>query len=1076
MVVLCQQEQQTAALTKRNHLPSILENGKGKRAKLSLKETSQGSTNTATQGNCSQDGPVCDKGQSKAGRGRGRRNCRTQQGGGKLTPGMLNGNTVQEDGMSKDNAACNKTAFKPSCYRSAIVNTLGAEGPSIMDSPRAEAASLKRSHFANCADEAVTSTSVHLSTTSTNKPPILFSPVQELDHSVSKRPTTQSVSEGGKQLVNPTAKLDSSPPSKLPIPRLNNQNKPAIKQLTNVIIFPPILQQKLPKKKYKPIQPKPEDTGDEKRDGGNKEEGNKKHTEKASADAVQLAGGTKKEQSSVSIGCLEKDALDDYLHGGNNSQEQEEELMRYFQRQNSSSSNEEPEGGTHREAPVSYFSTTDSSKSDKLSQLRLLLERNLNQAPGVVRDGPCNPAGGRSAPLISAETPSSSLSVEDLTDPSPGTGGVFLPNSTAGNLATTAGPASASLSLLSQRCQNRTAGKPALLLPSLLTSGGTHTSLGSRRRVSFETSVVEHYQDGMHHTTASVPPSPNTRRRIFSFTPISPGPHSPLGPHRTSSKPSSANVSPFVSPRNTPVPRSRHNSGQTVLNQNVSYLATHQMQNGGNGSALGRTRHSTVAAKVLCSNSVNSQSTSLSHYQAPRPCAMSITTPVLQAVRHNSLPGHTNGHCDTESNNTFAVPGELHLPVVQAGSHQTVLNASAPPMSPLSISAPQSPMIPFQQHVSSASNLLTVPSTNHEHFSSTSQSLLQEVLEGTKRHNYTQEAFVTTVQKMETQDAALPDALGVVNQAASLPLNVVDPLAQEVSQFFPDDQHITSVLTGSGGLQSLSHRSQSVPLHRMTSASQQQESSLYIDHSTTAFNFSHFTSSATSSVAPTPVPSEFTDFVSAGDSSTAPSTDLLMVNGEDGADVETTELNSENLNRIFNLLDDVQQKEQQLMLTLDVDAAQQHHQKVLFQPSRSYPNTPLPYQSTSNTRDPVVGSFATSLPSASGAATFTSRSYPSTPLLGRPIFGGSEDNGPFQQGLGDISNSGSVHQLTLNALNIRTAAPPFAARRNINPLLEQSSFLVEEELALDTLDALQECDSLTQFVQEVSNPVSDASI
>ena len=70
----------------------------------------------------------------------------------------------------------------------------------------------------------------------------------------------------------------------------------------------------------------------------------------------------------------------------------------------------------------------------------------------------------------------------------------------------------------------------------------------------------------------------------------------------------------------------------------------------------------------------------------------------------------------------------------------------------------------------------------------------------------------------------------------------------------------------------------------------------------------------------------------------------------------------------------------------------------------------------------------------------------------------------------------SVHQLTLNALKIRTAAPSFEVRPNINPLLEHSSFSVEEELALDTRDALQECDSLTEFVQEVSKPVSDASI
>ncbi|KAL1512847.1 hypothetical protein ABEB36_002364 [Hypothenemus hampei] len=78
----------------------------------------------------------------------------------------------------------------------------------------------------------------------------------------------------------------------------------------------------------------------------------------------------------------------------------------------------------------------------------------------------------------------------------------------------------------------------------------TLPSLPTRRRVSFETPVQEE---------TSVPPSPNTRSKNFSFTPISPGPHSP---NSTQSKCSSTSASPFVSPRNTPVPRSK--------NQNVA--------------------------------------------------------------------------------------------------------------------------------------------------------------------------------------------------------------------------------------------------------------------------------------------------------------------------------------------------------------------------------------------------------------------------------------------------------------------------------------------------------------------------
>ncbi|CAG9859671.1 unnamed protein product [Phyllotreta striolata] len=70
----------------------------------------------------------------------------------------------------------------------------------------------------------------------------------------------------------------------------------------------------------------------------------------------------------------------------------------------------------------------------------------------------------------------------------------------------------------------------------------TSSSTNIKRRVSFETP----------HSEDSIPASPNTRRKHFSFTPISPGPQSP-----SHSKCSSTSASPFVSPRNTPVPRNK---------------------------------------------------------------------------------------------------------------------------------------------------------------------------------------------------------------------------------------------------------------------------------------------------------------------------------------------------------------------------------------------------------------------------------------------------------------------------------------------------------------------------------------
>lgn len=84
-----------------------------------------------------------------------------------------------------------------------------------------------------------------------------------------------------------------------------------------------------------------------------------------------------------------------------------------------------------------------------------------------------------------------------------------------------------------------------------------HTN--TRRRVSFETPLHED----------AVPPSPNTRRKNFSFTPISPG---PLSPNRRQSKCSSTTASPFVSPRNTPVPRLRTSCHHNYSNSQPAAL------------------------------------------------------------------------------------------------------------------------------------------------------------------------------------------------------------------------------------------------------------------------------------------------------------------------------------------------------------------------------------------------------------------------------------------------------------------------------------------------------------------------
>ena len=81
-----------------------------------------------------------------------------------------------------------------------------------------------------------------------------------------------------------------------------------------------------------------------------------------------------------------------------------------------------------------------------------------------------------------------------------------------------------------------------------------------RRRVSFQPSLESGEALALvgGQTVGSVPPSPNTRRAQFNFTPIG----TCLEQVQGVSQCSSANASPFMSPRNTPLPRSRHNSGQ----------------------------------------------------------------------------------------------------------------------------------------------------------------------------------------------------------------------------------------------------------------------------------------------------------------------------------------------------------------------------------------------------------------------------------------------------------------------------------------------------------------------------------
>jgi len=253
--------------------------------------------------------------------------------------------------------------------------------------------------------------------------------------------------------------------------------------------------------------------------------------------------------------------------GGSSSDAQEEELVRYF------SQSEIETGGA------------EDNKSEKLSQLRQLLEKNLKSPTNLSvsgggafkrTGGPCLQSGGKTEVVSSSSGGSGYLQPNDVT---PGL------NSSALNLNT--------------------------------------TNLSTRRRVSFNPLIVSDpastVSPSVTTSNCPVPPSPGSRRRHFSFQPISP----------RQSMPQSPPASPFISPRSTPVHmlRSRHSSG--------SALPLHLLPGttGGN-SNNGRQQHPSGSSDVSRAATFGSASESSTPFISPQ------STPIpFNRSRHNSAQG-----------------------------------------------------------------------------------------------------------------------------------------------------------------------------------------------------------------------------------------------------------------------------------------------------------------------------------------------------------------------------------------------------------------------------------------------------
>lgn len=318
----------------------------------------------------------------------------------------------------------------------------------------------------------------------------------------------------------------------------------------------------------------------------------------------------------ISICNLDKDALDDYLNDGDNSQEQEAELLQIFQpdAESDKSNGGEDLGIVQTSIPLleNYqLYSGDNNKlekklelnggQDKISQLRSYLQQNLNNSgmnkmindfdTSVIKSGP---------------------------------------NST-GSLSIYSNSASASLALLSQRH----------VTSSEISS---NTNRFVKRKINLATNSSLNY----------VPQSPNTRRRNYSFVPISAG-------SQSSSNVNQKNIDGnlFVSPRATSVVK--RTTTQRSLD-GLQSLSCFNLNNRNQDPILQRDIKTEVSSAPPSPSMIqNFRYTNQTNYQFPstnisQPIQLSSDNYPMESNRSQSVPLH----CRTSpafNNNNYEYSG-----------------------------------------------------------------------------------------------------------------------------------------------------------------------------------------------------------------------------------------------------------------------------------------------------------------------------------------------------------------------------------------------------------------------------------
>ncbi|XP_042226156.1 flocculation protein FLO11-like isoform X2 [Homarus americanus] len=341
---------------------------------------------------------------------------------------------------------------------------------------------------------------------------------------------------------------------------------------------------------------------------------------------------------------------------------------------------------------------------------------------------------------------------------------------------------------------------------------------GMRRRVSFQPSLdggeaLNSLMGGQ--TVGSVPPSPNTRRTQFNFTPIS----SNLDQAQGMSQCSSANASPFMSPRNTPLPRSRHNSGQT----SSTYV--------------------TPRSTPFTPDQPNYPVTS----ECSTPFMSPIPTPLFPRSRHNSSQNLRTPYTPTcRSRHSSGAPTFRHAPYTsddmssrRGGKYRSRHSSGSVPPSPSS--APLSPLVQDGSLLPQHENMsLQLPSA----------SMLHHMLKN-------KQPVGSGINDLRRRHMSAGPTIHYQPQPPAFP---TDPLAQEISSVMTNSQPGPSNAPSGN-----SNRPQSVPLLQMITAPPCNPETFPKSQPNTPlvnqqFTFADCCVSQPSSYAPTPVPSEYNDF------------------------------------------------------------------------------------------------------------------------------------------------------------------------------------------------------------------------